>query len=104
MLAMHPEIQQRVFQEIKDAHETQTSYTDAEILAKLDYLEMCIKETMRLFPVAPFLARQNVDDVKLSMSIYRFNMTESFLHVLVYRQLHSSKRDDPDGVVPSFTS
>ncbi len=48
MLAMHPEIQERAFQEVKDAHETQTSPSDAEILAKLDYLEMCIKETMRL--------------------------------------------------------
>lgn len=67
MLAMHPEIQERAFLEIKDAHETQTSHSDAEILAKLDYLEMCIKETMRLFPVGPFLGRQNVEDVELSM-------------------------------------
>lgn len=68
MLAMHPEVQERAFQEIKAAHETQTSPTDAEIVAKLDYLEMCIKETMRLFPVGPFLARQNTDDIKISMS------------------------------------
>lgn len=67
MLAMHPEIQERAFQEIKAAHDTQTSDTDAEIIAKLDYLERCIKETMRLFPVGPFSARQNVEDVKLSM-------------------------------------
>lgn len=67
MLAMHPEIQERAFQEIKNAHETQTSHTDAEIIANLDYLEMCIKETMRLFPIGPFIGRQNSDDIKLSM-------------------------------------
>lgn len=66
MLAMHPEVQEKCFQEVKNVHETQTSPSDADILIKLDYLEMCIKETMRLLPVAPFMARQNTDDVKLS--------------------------------------
>lgn len=55
MLAMHPEYQERAFDEIKNVHETQTCDTDADVINKLDYLEMCIKETMRLFPVAPFL-------------------------------------------------
>lgn len=64
---MHPEYQERVFEEIKDAHETQTSPTDAEAITKLNYLEMCIKEAMRIFPIAPFVARRISEDIKLSM-------------------------------------
>lgn len=55
MLALHPECQERVFDELKNAHQTQTCDTDYDVITKLDYLEMCIKETMRLFPIAPFI-------------------------------------------------
>lgn len=55
MLAMHPEYQERAFDEIKNVHQTQTCDSDADAISNLNYLEMCIKESMRLFPVAPFL-------------------------------------------------
>lgn len=104
MLAMHPEIQEKAFQEIKDAHETQTSHSDAEILSKLDYLEMCIKETMRLFPVGPFLGRQNVEDVKLS----NCTVPKGTMLILSFHYLHRNKEVwgpnadlfDPDNFLP----
>lgn len=87
MLAMHPEIQEKVFQECKDTHETQSSHTDAEIIAKLDYLEMCIKDTMRLFPVAPFIGRETVDDIKLS----NCTVPKGTMLILSFYHLHRNK-------------
>ncbi len=66
MLAIYPDIQEKVFQEIKSAHSSQYSDTDAEVMTKLNYLEMVIRETMRLLPVGPFLGREALDEVKLS--------------------------------------
>ncbi|XP_037041332.1 cytochrome P450 4d1-like isoform X2 [Bradysia coprophila] len=68
MLAMHQDIQERVFQEIKSAHADQYCDTDAEAMTKMHYLEMVIRETMRMLPVGPFLGRETLADVKISMS------------------------------------
>lgn len=87
MLAMHPEIQEKVFHEIKDVHESQTSHSDAEVLSKLDYLEMCIKESLRLFPVAPFIARQNSEDIKLSNCV----VPKDTILMLSFYNLHRNK-------------
>lgn len=66
MLAIHQDVQEKVFSEMKSAHSSQYSGTDGEVMSKLYYLEMVIRETMRLFPVAPFLARESLEDVKIS--------------------------------------
>lgn len=63
---MYPEIQERVFQEIKAAHSSQYSETDNEAMTKLNYLEMVVRETMRILPVGPFLGRECLEDVKIS--------------------------------------
>ncbi|XP_021709352.1 cytochrome P450 4C1 [Aedes aegypti] len=66
MLAMHPEVQERCYQELmevcpeKDQH---ISYKDA---ANLTYLEMVCKETMRLLPAVPFMARITSGDIVLN--------------------------------------
>ncbi|EDS43229.1 cytochrome P450 4A6 [Culex quinquefasciatus] len=56
MLAMHPEIQERVFAEVSQVTAT-SSFIPQEALSKLVYLEMVIKETMRLVPVGSILGR-----------------------------------------------
>ncbi|XP_031637232.1 probable cytochrome P450 313a4 [Contarinia nasturtii] len=69
MLAMHPEYQEKVFQEIlmvmpyKDAELTQTD------LDKLEFTELCIRETLRLFPTVPIIGRVTSKPVKLNNNI-----------------------------------
>lgn len=58
MLAMYPEIQERVYKELIDVYDTDSSESSLEDIGKLNYMEMVIKETMRLLPVGPFLARE----------------------------------------------
>lgn len=53
LLATHPEIQERVVDEIKEvfySDEVEFSYDN---LSKLNYLERVIKESLRLCPVVP---------------------------------------------------
>lgn len=50
MLAMHPEYQEKVFQEILTVMpEKNTDLTHAD-LDKLEFTDLCIRETLRLYP------------------------------------------------------
>lgn len=53
LLSLHPDVQERLATEVKGA-------TD---FSKLPYLDAVLKESMRLFPVAPFVVRRIVQDV-----------------------------------------
>lgn len=66
MLAMHQNIQNRVLTEIKQNLSSKDSSIEYEDLPKYVYLEMVIKETMRLIPIAPIFARICEGYVKLS--------------------------------------
>ncbi|GMT21509.1 hypothetical protein PFISCL1PPCAC_12806, partial [Pristionchus fissidentatus] len=65
-LACSPEIQQRVHEELMQVigDEVDRDLTRDD-MGMLDYLERCIKETMRLYPPVPFVSRQLQNDFKL---------------------------------------
>lgn len=60
MLAMHPDIQQQVYEEIVGYYgtETRTPTVVYEDLNKLELLDRVLKETLRFFPVVPYFARK----------------------------------------------
>jgi cytochrome P450 len=62
MMAMHPEVQEKVYQEIVEVFPPTMTTIDQDILKRLVYTEQCIKETMRLFPVGALLAREPMED------------------------------------------
>ncbi|XP_065091178.1 cytochrome P450 4c21-like [Ochlerotatus camptorhynchus] len=65
MLAMHPEIQEKVVHEIKTVFPLPDSAVTPEALKDLPYLDMTINETMRLYPVVPIIARQSSSSLEL---------------------------------------
>lgn len=66
MLAMHKRVQKKVVHELREVFSTADAPIDNEILNKLSYLEMVIKETMRLFPVAAFTLRTASENFELN--------------------------------------
>ncbi|XP_067940091.1 cytochrome P450 3A24-like [Watersipora subatra] len=64
-LALNPEVQEKLYEVICDAtgDGTELCYDD---LKKLDYLEMCINESMRLFPPVPKVDRVARRDVTIN--------------------------------------
>lgn len=66
MLAMHPEIQERLFEELRSVFSSQGEETTNKHLNQLQYLELVLKETMRLFPAAPFPLRTATTDIPIS--------------------------------------
>ncbi|XP_055679267.1 cytochrome P450 4c21-like [Lutzomyia longipalpis] len=64
MLAMHPEAQNHCREEILRICGTSGNIS-AEEVAQLHYLELVIKETLRLYPVAPLIGRQPTEDIQL---------------------------------------
>lgn len=66
MLGMHPEVQKKVFEELKNIFGQTDRPVTHKDLSNMRYLDRVIKETMRLFPVTPILGRRTTKDIKLS--------------------------------------
>ncbi|XP_044730199.1 cytochrome P450 4V2-like [Chrysoperla carnea] len=66
ILALYKEKQNKVceelFQMLGESNENKMNFDD---LSKLKYMEMVIKEAMRLFPAIPLIARQLTEDVTM---------------------------------------
>uniref|UniRef100_A0A1B0CKF7 Cytochrome n=1 Tax=Lutzomyia longipalpis TaxID=7200 RepID=A0A1B0CKF7_LUTLO len=65
MLAMHPDIQEKAVRELKQVFTSEDVSIDYDSIKQLQYLDMIIKETLRLFPVVPYIGREVTADVKL---------------------------------------
>uniref|UniRef100_UPI003B50743C cytochrome P450 4C1-like n=1 Tax=Harmonia axyridis TaxID=115357 RepID=UPI003B50743C len=57
LLANHKEVQERVIEEIDQVLGKKAKNPTHEDLPKLEYLECCIKETLRLYPSVPSIGR-----------------------------------------------
>lgn len=62
MLGIHQEVQQKASQELKEIYSSKEVEVTYDSLSKLTYLDMVIKETMRLFPVLPLSARETTGE------------------------------------------
>lgn len=69
MLAMHPDIQEKVYQELRSVFATQDEDVTYEHVQKLHLLDRVIKESMRLFPAGALTARYVRADTPVSNCI-----------------------------------
>jgi cytochrome P450 len=64
LLSRHPEVEAKLWEELDRVLEGRTP--EPTDLAKLPYTEMVIRESLRLYPPAPAVAREPVEDVTLA--------------------------------------
>lgn len=91
MLAMHQDIQEKVMQEFNSVFSSADEEIDNINFKKLEYFDLVIKETMRLFPIAPFIGRMMTEDMKLDgmgKCLVYYCMKHYTIN-LVLRKLHS---------------
>lgn len=66
MLAMHQDIQQKLINEIDSICGTEKELTfDNDFLQRFTYLDLIVKETIRLFPAGPIVARETSDEIEI---------------------------------------
>lgn len=92
MLAMHPDIQERAFEELKSLYDSPDEYSSYERIQQLTYLDCVLKEVMRMFPVAPFIVRCCIANTKLRT----FTIPKDALVMVSLYNLH--RREDIWGV------
>lgn len=65
MLALYPDHQQKVFEEIDLIVSSSADDITREQVEKLPYTEMCIKESLRIFPMVAYVGREADRDIRL---------------------------------------
>lgn len=69
-IAKYPEVQQKVFDEIKHIiGDDPTKAIGLKELSELQYLELVIKESLRLHPSVPIYGRKSMEDIDISKTL-----------------------------------
>lgn len=105
LLSLHQDVQQRCFEELQ-----QHSDNDKELSAfdynNFTYLECVIKESLRLFPPAPFIARTCTENCVLNGLFFPKN-TQIYIHIFDMmrdpRHFPNPKEFQPDRFLPENT-
>lgn len=67
---MQPHVQNKVIEEINNILSNNKRDITEGDLVKLEYLDMVLKDVLRLFPCAPFILRKSSDDFQLGDLLY----------------------------------
>lgn len=65
MLGLHPEVQEKAYQEIQQIFQGSNRSLTKQDLLEMKYLEMVIKEALRLFPSVPIIGRVLKEDQEI---------------------------------------
>ena len=66
LLGRHPEVQARLQQEVDAVYPEDTGVLTADHLARLTYMELVIKESMRMFPAVSMVGRRLCEDMEVA--------------------------------------
>lgn len=107
LLGMYPDVQNRVVQEIKDVIDEDIENLTFKQLTELKYLDMCVKEVIRLFPIGPYILRKLSADVNLGKVVLPKDTTVvlSFYNVQRSKE-HWQKPNEfyPEHFLPEYAS
>ncbi|XP_015115130.1 cytochrome P450 4C1 [Diachasma alloeum] len=96
MIAMYPEAQRKIRKEVLDV--MRNDFITESETKQLNYLDMVIRETIRLFPVGPALPRKTTDEIKLSTCTLPKNCSVMMLPFAVHRD--PKYWNEPDKFIP----
>ncbi|XP_037041330.1 cytochrome P450 4d2-like [Bradysia coprophila] len=65
LISRHPDVQNKIFAEIQDVFGSKTEKATYRKLQDLKYLDMVIKEALRIFPPVPIIGRKIEEDLQL---------------------------------------
>lgn len=88
-LAIFQDVQQKVYDEIKEVFPTDDVEITVENLGKLQYMERVIKETLRIAPVGPVIFRETRKDFEIEPGLVIPKGVVFILHIYC---LHRSKK------------
>ncbi len=111
LLSLYPKVQERLAIEVREALDGDEDFLQStdhrvsrKMISKLPYLDAVIKESMRMYPVAPFIVRRLQEDISIpnentdgSMSL----PTGSMALIWIY-SLHRNPKfwSNPDDFIP----
>uniref|UniRef100_A0AC34FJG5 Cytochrome P450 n=1 Tax=Panagrolaimus sp. ES5 TaxID=591445 RepID=A0AC34FJG5_9BILA len=102
MISQKPEIQEKIYEELKGIMETSDAEITHEDVGRMKYLEQCIKETMRMFPTVPLIARVIEEDTVVGDFILPKGVTALVAPFAVHRDRRFF--DNPDNFDPEHFS
>ncbi len=97
-LADHPQVQERIRQEVDEVLGDETTVTDPEAAGRLRRLEAAFLETLRLRPVAPVMFLQTREP--LSLGRYELPADTQMFVILGCGARSAERFTDPDAFVP----
>jgi len=91
-IATHPEAQRKCFEEIRSVvGQDKATPVTYELLNHLHYVDLCIKETLRMYPSVPLLGRKVLEDCEISewaqmvllLILFIFNMKKVIATIIL---------------------
>lgn len=100
LLAIHPEIQQNLYESIQKSIFTDEDIRNLETIKGIEYLDLVLKETYRIMPTVPMILREVTDDFEIEPGLV---IPKGVKLVINYCALHRRKDiwgDDSDKFKP----
>ncbi|ROT63647.1 Cytochrome P450 4C1 [Penaeus vannamei] len=91
-MGSHPDAQERVFEEIEAVLRGSGGAPSASDLREMKYLELCLKETLRLFPPIPVIIRELKEDAVIN----NYSIPAGTSVVIHVYRLHHDPEQFPD--------
>ncbi|XP_045478045.1 cytochrome P450 4C1-like [Harmonia axyridis] len=104
LIANHPEVQDNIVDEMMKVMDGKTTNPNYDDLQKMEYMERCIKETLRLYPSVFFISRIADEDTVLNSGMLVPKGT--LVHIHIYDVMRnpeifpSPDKFDPDRFLP----